>query len=176
MLAHSSQNTPKAPSPCCRSRPMSGASPRVFCGKVLGGSVFCELWKDFRWQGCWLSAGEDAAGTQKTSSGGKTTWPVACVFAGVSLLLGTGLFPKVQMRGASHFYETLLRGAHLEQVLPLGQLSHAAQWELDQSLSSLWEKKWFCLESIYQWTKQVLLGQMLPFFPVAEHVPMPIAC
>lgn len=66
---------------------------------------------------------------------------VACVFAGVSLLLGAGGFPKAQMRRASCFSESQLCGAHLEQVWSLGPLCHTVQRELGQSLPSLQEEK-----------------------------------
>lgn len=66
---------------------------------------------------------------------------MACVFADVSLLLVPWGFLKVQMRGASNFFESQLCGAHLERVWSLGQLSYTVQRELDQSLHLSWRKK-----------------------------------
>lgn len=140
MVAHTSQNMLKALSPCCCAQLHLGKYPREFCAEVLGESVFCELHMNVLQVAgmltvCWGRRGRDP---------GDWLWwndVVACVFAGVSLLLGTGGFPKVQMRGTSHFSESLLHGAHLEQVWSLGQLSLIVQWELDRSLSSLREEK-----------------------------------
>lgn len=84
------------------------------------------------------------------------------------------------MRGASSFSESLLHGACMEQAGSLGQLSHTVQWELEQSLLSLWEKKkkkiLFALRIFISEQNKYNLGKCSPSSPTAECVPMPFTC
>lgn len=118
----SSQDVPKALSPCCCAQPASGARPRICCAEMLEGSVFCELRKSLEWEGGWLSDGDNLSGTQGISSAGTTGLPVLFV---ICPQWAQGGFSKVQMRGVSRFSENPLhpRGS-LWQVWTVGQLGH----------------------------------------------------
>lgn len=63
---------------------------------------------------------------------------MACVFAGVSPLLKTGGFPKVEMWELPVFLRACSVGAHLEQIWFLGQLSYTM---LEQLLLPFQQKK-----------------------------------
>lgn len=112
--------------------------------KVLGGSVFCELWKDSSCQGwgavCWDKYCRDS---------GDQLWRndiLACVFASVSLLLRQEGLQKFKRGSFLFFWEPALWGSLGADLVSWSSQLHCAG--AAPSHFPVEKKKYFCLENI----------------------------